>query len=266
MTRATVALTALALALPLVCAAPARAAGPQEVFGDAWTQASHAERLALLSTAQADKTMESRDVQAAVEETVRAAIAPGETAAARLQLLGQLRSEAQELLKAKNEARKKESKRSASFTEPANDTQEAVALDYVAEVAGAAPSLEALGCLAQVREATSWVSHTALVLAFVTEAINRDEAYRAADLEGKLATIRDLAVDRKMLSDQERKYLEQALVVEHLSARLRAGDAPAALVDTVKKWREKGLVCFFTQSFAEGMLKRLGEHRAARGR
>lgn len=253
-----------AAALSLLCAA-AGAAGPQEVFGEAWTQASPAERLALLSTAQADKAMESRDVQAAVEETVRAAIAPGETAEARLQLLGRLRAEAQELLKAKNEARKGEGKRSASFTEPANDTQEAIALDHVAAAAGPAPSLEALGCLALVREATSWVSHHTLVLAFVTEAVNRDETYRAADLEGKLAVIRGLAVDRKMLGDQERKYLEQALVVEHLSARLRAGDAPQALVDTVKKWREKGLVCFFTQSFAEGMLKRLGEHRAARG-
>jgi hypothetical protein len=253
-----------ALALPLLCAV-ARAADPAQVFGDAWTQAGPAERLALLSTAQADKTMESREVQAAVEETVRAAIAPGETAEARLQLLGTLRTEAQALLKAKNEQRKAESKRPASFTEPANDTQEAIALDHVAEKAGAAPSLEALGCLALVREATSWTSHHTLVLAFVTEAVNRDEAYRAADLEGKLAIIRDLAVDRKMLGDQERKYLEQALVVEHLSARLRAGDAPAALVDTLKKWREKGLVCFFTQSFAESMVKRLGEHRAARG-
>lgn len=255
----------LTLAASLCALDVARAAGPQEVFGDAWTQAGPAERLALLSTAQTDRSVESREVQAAVEETVRAALAPGETAEARLQLLGRLRAEAQALLKTKNEERKAAGGRSASFSEPSNDTQQAVALDYVAEAAGAAPSLELLGCLALVREATSWVSHHGLVLAFVSEAINRDEGYRAAGLEGKLAVIRDLAIDRKMLGDQERKYLEQALVVEHLSARLRAGDAPAALVDTVKKWREKGLVCFFTQSFAEGMLKRLGEHRAARG-
>lgn len=256
---------ALSLAATVLCAGPARAASPQEVFGDAWTQASPAERLALLSTAQTDRTVESRDVQAAVEETVRAAIAPGETPEARLQLFGRLRAEAQELLKAKNEARKKAGGKTASFTEPASDTQEAVALDHVATAAGPAPSLEALRCLALVREATSWSSHHTFVLAFVAEAINRDEAYRAANLEGKLAIIRDLAVDHKMLSDQERKYLEEPLVIEHLSARLRAGDAPAALADTVKKWREKGLVCFFTQSFADGMLKRLGEHRAARG-
>jgi hypothetical protein len=257
---------ALTLAASLSCLDAAHAApGAAEVFGDAWTQASPAERLALLSTAQTDRTMESRDVQAAVEETVRAAIAPGETPEARLQLLGQLRAAAQELLKAKNEERKKAGGKPASFTDAANDTQEAVALDHVATAAGPAPSLEALRCLALVREATSWVSHASLVLSFVAESINRDEAYRAANLEGKLAIIRDLAVDHKMLSDQERKYLEQPLVLEHVSARLRAGDAPAALVDVVKKWREKGLVCFFTQSFAEGMLKRLGEHRAARG-
>lgn len=256
---------ALSLAATVLYAGPARAASPQEVFGDAWTQASPAERLALLSTAQTDRTVESRDVQAAVEETVRAAIAPGETPEARLQLFGRLRAEAQELLKAKNEARKKAGGKPASFTEPASDTQEAVALDHVATAAGPAPSLEALRCLALVREATSWSSHHTFVLAFVAEAVNRDEAYRAANLEGKLAIIRDLAVDHKMLSDQERKYLEEPLVLEHLSARLRAGDAPVALADTVKKWREKGLVCFFTQSFADGMLKRLGEHRAARG-
>ncbi|MCO5166765.1 MAG: hypothetical protein M9894_10415 [Planctomycetes bacterium] len=255
---------ALVLALALIAAPLARATTPEEVLGQPWAEASPAQRMVLLAVAQADKTLESRVVSPAVEETVRAALAPGETAEARLQLLGRLRAEAQELLKATNEERKKAGGKAAGFIEPAYDTQMAVALDYVAAAAGAAPSLEALRCLAQVREATSWTSHSSLVLAFVTEAVNRDAAYRAADLEGKLAVIRDLAVDHKMLSDQERKYLEQALVCEHLAARLAAGDAPADLSATVKAWRAKGLVCFFTQSFADGMLKRLGEHRAAR--
>ena len=255
---------ALSLAATVLCST-ARAASPQEVFGEAWTAASPAERLALLSTALTDKSMVHAEVQTAVEETVRAAIAPGETPEARLTLFGRLRAEAQELLKAKNEERKKAGGKPASFTEPANDTQEAVALDHLATAAGPAPSLEALGCLALVREATSWTAHHSVILSALAEAINRDEPYRAANLEGKLTIIRDLAVDRKMMSDQERKYLEEPLVLEHLSARLRAGDAPAAIADTVKKWREKGLVCFFTQSFADGMLKRLGEHRAARG-
>ncbi|MCW8141946.1 MAG: hypothetical protein KIT58_23825 [Planctomycetota bacterium] len=256
---------ALTLALALIAAPLAHASTPEEVLGQAWANAAPAERMVLLAIAQSDKTLESRVVTPAVEETVRLALAPGETPEARLQLLGRLRTEAQELLKARNEERKKAGGKPASFVEPAHDTQMAVALDYVAAAAGAAPSLEALRCLRLVREATSWVSHSSLVLALVSEGINRDEGYRAADLDGKLAVIRDLAVDRQMLSDQERKYLEQALVSEHLAARLAAGDSPADLSAKVKRWRDKGLVCFFTQSFADGMLKRLGEHRAARG-
>ena len=131
--------------------------------------------------------------------------------------------------------------------------------------AGAAPSLEGLVCLKLVREATAWTAHHDLVLAILQEALNRDEAYRAANLEGKLTMIRNLAVDGQLMSDHERKYLDNALVAEHLLARVRSGDQAPALLAIVKGWKDKGLICAFTQMWADSMLKRLGELRAARG-
>jgi hypothetical protein len=239
---------------------------PEELLGDAWRQASPAERIVLLSIAGGERALDRKTVDAAVEETVRAALAPGQTPEARLRLLGDLRREADERLKVKNEERKRAKSRAVGFAEPDDATQQALALEYVAAAAGAAPSLEALGCLRLVREATSWTAHHQLVLALVTEALSRDAPYREADLEGKLGIIKKLARDRAMLTHQERKYLEQPLVADHMAARLRAGDAPAAIAATVKAWKDKDLVSYFTQAWAESMLERLGELRAARGR
>lgn len=252
------------LVLLLAAQAHASPGTPEEVLGDAWRQASPPDRLVLLSLAQADKQLDYRAVGPAVEEVVRGVVKAGETPEARLRLLGDLRKTAEEALKVKNEERRKAKAQTASFADASSHTQQALALDYVAAAAGPAPTLEALGCLKLVREATAWSAHHELVLSFLAEALNRDAKYREANLEGKLTIIRDMAVDRAMLGDQERKYLEEPLVCDFASGRLRAGDAPAAISQAVKAMREKGLVCFFTQSFADSMLKRLDELRAGK--
>lgn len=253
----------VALALPGL----ARAGGAEDKLGDAYKNANPAEKLAMLCVASTDKTLDhSKEVSPAVEEVVRAVLKGGETSEARLKLLGQLRTDAQEKVKAINEERKgkPEKPRSVSFIEPDSYSQQAVILEYVGDAAGPAPGLDKLKCLKLVRDCTSWMANGSLVHAFLAESLNRDEKYRAADLEGKLGIIRDLSVD-ELMSDHERTSLEKPLVGEWMMARLKAGDAPDALLGELKKWKGKSLTCFFTQSWAESMLKRLGEHRGSRG-
>jgi hypothetical protein len=259
-TRLASLLTLAALALAPLCLAGAA----DEKLGEAYTKAAPAQRMVLLSIALADKTVELKDVRTAVEETVRAAIAPGETAQARLELHGKLRADAEAALKTANEERKKAGGRAASFYEPDNDTQLALAIDYVAAVAGDKPTLDELACLKLVRECTAWAAHTKLVTALLTEALDRDATYAAADLEARLTTIRALAQEKQMMSDQERTYLENALLSEHVSASLAAGHSIADIRARIKGWSDKKLICFFTRSFIDGVVERLGELRAAK--
>ncbi len=253
------------LAALLALLAPVALAGAaDDKLGEAFTRAAPAAKVVQLSIAQADKVLESKDVRPALEEAVRAAIASGETPEARLRLHGQLRTDAEAAMKAANDERKKAGGKPASLLEAEYDTQLALAIDYVSAVCGDKPTLEELACLKLVRECTSWVAHTKLVTALLTEALDRDAAYAGAELEARLTTIRTLTQDKQMMSDQERTYMENALLVEHVSASLAAGHSIADIRARIKSWSDKKLLCFFTRSFIDGLVERLGELRAAK--
>lgn len=225
-----------AFAAPVVLAGAA-----DDKLGEAYTKAAPAQRLVLLSIAQADKVLESKDVRPAVEEAVRAAIASGENPEQRLRLHGQLRTDADAAMKAANLERKSAGGKPASLLDSDNDTQLALAMDYVAAVAGDKPTLDELACLKLVRECTAWSAHTKLVTALITEALDRDAAYAAADLEARLTTLRTLTVDKQMMTDQERTYMESALLTEHVSASLAAGHSIADIRGRIKAWSDKKL-------------------------
>ncbi len=232
--------------------------------GEAWTKATPGQRMFMLAEAQGDRTHESKVTSPALEELVREETR-GATPEERLRQLGALRKAGEEAVKAGNEARKAAGKRGVSSPEPEMNSQLALALDYVTTVCGDAPTLVELRCLALVRECTSWSSTAKLVLGFLQESLDRDADFAKADIEGKLRIIQALAVDHKMMSDHERSTIESAYLCAWASERLAAGDDPAKLLEQTKSWKAKNLICFFAQSFVDGMLKRLGEHRAGRG-
>lgn len=244
----------------------ARGGEAEDKLGAAYVEASPVEKMVLLSTARSENVLPYPATSQAVEETVRTAIGTGETPEARLRALGRLRAEAQDRIKELNVQRRQENKRAVSFAEPDNDTQLALSLDYVQSVAGDQPTLAELACLKLVREATSWAATTQLVLGFVQEALNRDAEYRGADLAGRLRIIRKLCQDDQMMSDHERTVLEKALLSERMSAALQAGATPEELLAEVADLKSKQMLCFFSASWADGMLKRLKEHRAGRTR
>lgn len=253
------------VALAALALAPAALGGVvEEKLGEAYTKAAPAEKVAQLSVAQSDKVLESKDVRPALEEVVRAVLAGGATPQARLELLGKLRADSKALVDPMNEARKKEKKQYVSLLDPDSESQLAVALDYVTSVCGDKPTLQELECLKLVRDCTSWGYTGKLVLAFLQESLDRDQAFAAADLDGKLKMIQTMAVDKQMMSDFERTPIESALLAEHCAASLGAGQSVADVRARVKAWSDKKLICFFTKSFIDGMLARLEEHRAGR--
>lgn len=255
--RATLGALFCSLVFPLT----AGASPADDKLGEAFTKAAPGEKLAMIAVAKADNVLDHKESSASVAELSLAEIKQGETPEARLKRLGALRATAEEKLKEINAQRKEEKKRWASLIEPDSNLQLGVALDYIATTAKAKPSLEALGCLALVRESTSWTAHHKLVLAVAQEAFSRDAAFLEADLAGKLSMIKNCAEDRGMLSDHERSYLENAVLCEWMSAELVGGKTAGAVAGELKTLRDRKQICFFTYSWANRMLESLKEIR-----
>lgn len=223
-------------------------------LGDTYTKADPAEKVAQLAVAQADKVIDYKETNEAMYEIATAYIQPGDTAEKRLRLLGELRKNAHALIEARNKVRKDEKKPWASALEPDTYLQQGLAMAYVAEAAGALPTVQSLGCLSVVRECTSWSSTSAQVAAHAQEALMRDETYMKGDLEKKLGIIKNMSEERQMLSDHERTLLEKTALSEWMAGKLKGGAKAAAVKAEIKTLYNKKLICFFTSSWADSML------------
>src|SRR5690606_30909211 len=129
-------------------------------------------------------------------------------------------------------------KRIVPAVEPDSGFQQAISLDYVREAAGGRPTLQQLGCLALVREATSWTATSKLVLSCALEAFTRDEAFMKADHDRKLAIIKEHAEERKLVSDHERTVIENMVLGEWMSRRLAEDAAPEAIATELKRLKD----------------------------
>lgn len=242
-----------ALALPVFADAA------DEKLGEAYTNAEPAAKLVMLSIAKGDKVLDYKEADAANLHVVLTSVAAGENAEAQLRILGDLRSRAIEELKAANAARKEAGERSVSFVEPATGIQQALAVAYLAESAGVLPSIDALAGLALVRECTSWGATTSVVFSHASEALARDAAFREADLRGKLAIIKNMAEERQMLSDHERTLIEKSVLAEWIASRLAGEATSEQLAVELKDLKGSKMVCFFTSSWADTILRNLAE-------
>src|SRR5690606_15457420 len=122
--------------------------------------------------------------------------------------------------------------------------------------------LQQLGCLALVREATSWTATSKLVLSCALEAFTRDEAFMKADHDRKLAIIKEHAEERKLVSDHERTVIENMVLGEWMSRRLAEDAAPEAIATELKRLKDEKKVCFFSFSWANEILQSLTALRA----
>ncbi len=250
-----------AFALALVPRA-ARADAITDVLGEAYANGTPAARLVLLAQARADNRLQFKESKEAVAEIATAYVLEGKTTKERLERLGALRKDVEAQLKQLNEARKAAKKRVVAPLEPDSAFQQAVSLDYVREVAGGRPTLEQLGCLALVRDATSWAATSKLVLACALEAFTRDEAFMKADHAEKLSIIKEHAEERAMLSDHERTVIENMVLGEWMSRRLAEGAAPEAIAAELRELKDRKKVCFFSYSWASDILESLTALRA----
>lgn len=259
----------LTLSLALILAPSAAFADDAPFFkerlGDAYADASPVDKLVLLSVGKADKVFkdykERKRVQLEVDAVVLAEVKKGKDSAEKLAILGKIRKEGAALVKELTTSRRKEKKSYVSFSEPSSAMQGALAMSFVADTAGPAPTVEKLACLKQVREATSWTSHSSLILGYVTDALTRDEAYSKADHEGKLDIIRKIAVDMAALSDQERKYLDHSVLADWISTMLKAGKSPGDLLIAVEDLKKRQKICWFASSWASNLIKELANVR-----
>jgi hypothetical protein len=223
--------------------------------------ASPAAKITTLALALADKVLKSskerRAVQGEVDRIYLDEIKKGADSKAKLLIVGALRAATSKEAKSLSAARRKEKKRGLSSLEPNNALQGAIIMSYVSDAVGGQPSLEQLGCLALARENTSWISHGAPTLALVTEALWREKSFLEADLVGKLAVIKDVTDKKKMLSSQEQKYLNNAVVAAWMNGELKAGKSPADLLVTLDDLSKAKAICFFTKSWAKGILDKM---------
>jgi hypothetical protein len=260
--RTSRAVAALALTVSLVASLAARAeddpaATAASKLGDAYAKAGPVDRMVQLAVARQDKTLDYKESAAAATAVVVGEIAKGKTPEERLRVLGKFRAEVTAQMKTLNDARTKEKKPYVGMIDADSDIQNACALAYIADVAGGAPTLEALAApLALVRECTEWSAHTELLKAVAGDALNRDEAYRKADAAGKLDIIAKMS-DGKMISDFERTALEKPVLEPWIRSELKAGKTAAELVEKVKLLNKNNRICFFTSSWMTGILGRI---------
>lgn len=249
------------LALLLLCPSIVFAQGIDKKMGPSYGKKSPAEKYALLSTAVADKTITYKEGQVALDNIVLKEIRKAADSKAKLVFLGTFRSTTFAKLKDINNARRLAKKSYVSPLEPNVSLQIAIAMSYVADAAGAKPTLAKLACLKLVRENTSWAAHSELTHAFVTEALARDKAYMSADHAGKLVIIQSLCGEKGYLSKFDRKRVEQSVLSAWISESLVAGKSPAELLLTVKQYAAKGQICFLTAQWAQGFLVKLADAR-----
>ena len=248
--------------LSLIFTAPSQAQGLDfaVTLGADYITASPAAKITMIATGMADQVIKSKDrraCQTEVDAIYLAEIKKGASSAEKLTLLGALRKATADTAKALNKDRRKAKKRGLSSMEPNSSFQAAVAMSYVADTAGGAATLAQLACLKTVRENTSWMGHGAVTLALVTEALWRDADFLKADHAAKLDVIKNLTEDKLMLSSQEQKYLNNAVISDWITGKLKAGATPQAVLAEVDDLKKRKKICFFTASWAKSLLEQI---------
>lgn len=250
--------------LALSVCGTARAQVAAEKLGEAYAQAEPAEKLVMIAVARQDKVFTPQEnPQKDVDELYLGEVNKGKSSEEKLKLLGALRKTVEEKLKAKAEERKAAGVKNPhlSSVDPDGVLQTAIADSYVVDAAGPKPTLEALGCLALVRECTAWTAHGALTLALVMDALDRDETWLGADHEGKLKIVKTLTEDKQMLSTHEQTVLEKGVVADWMNGQLKEGKSPKDVKDALEPLYKRKVICFFTWSWAQGILERMARVR-----
>jgi hypothetical protein len=101
------------------------------------------------------------------------------------------------------------------------------------------------------------MGHGAVTLALVTEALWRDAGFLKADHAAKLDVIKNLTEDKLMLSSQEQKYLNNAVISDWITGKLKAGATPQAVLAEVDDLKKRKKICFFTASWAKSLLEQI---------
>jgi hypothetical protein len=247
------------LALTLFLSGPAVAdeAVAEKKLGDSYKTADDVQKYVMVLVAKADKVLTYKEQPPCIDSIVRRYFAASKTSAEKLAKVGELRKAVTAALKPLNVVRRKEKKRYVGLTDPASSLQQALAARYVYDTAGVAPTLKGLECLATVRDCLSWGSTGDLIHAFIQDALLRDAAYLKADHGARLAIINGLD-GKKMMSSFTRTKLEKPVLVDWISAQLKAGTSTADISKALADMGRSKTICFFSKSWADGYVKQMG--------
>lgn len=254
----------LALSVALLYPGIALAADPLELLGDGYKKARPVEKIMMMAVYMKENSKKPYKEKKVWEKAFReeaenifiVELKKGKTAKEQLTNLGTLRKQVAESFKTTNAARRKAKKPYLYSMDATAGLQRAVAMKFIKENAGATPALEKLSILSVVRENTGWTAHASLTLAIVTEAMNRHEGYRKADAPGKLEIHRKCEIDWKMISSQERQYLDKAILTGWIHNELKGGKSADDLLASVKSLKSQGKICWFASNWAEELLKK----------
>lgn len=236
-------------------------------LGEDYKKAEPVDKLVMLSTAVTDKVFQSwkdrKKAQAEIDAVAAGVVSAGKTSAEKLSLLSKLRKDVAAKIKAATDERRKAKKKPTYiyFLEPNYTWQSAIAMSYIADTAGASPSLDKLDCLKLVRESTSASAHSTLCLSILQDALARDPGYQKADHAGKLEIIRKCALDKKMVSSTGHHALDRAVLADWINVQLKAGKKPVEVLDGVSMFKNRNLICWFTSNWASRLLKAMASVR-----
>lgn len=245
----------LALIALLLATVPALGEGIAEKLGEEYTKAGPEDKLVMIMVAVADKVVERREAQAEVDRIYREQIQAAKAPQAKLERLGALRQHTRDRAAELTKKRREEKKGYVSMMDPNYGWQRAVAINYLAASAGSKPTLDDLQGLKLVHESLAFPANTSLITSCLLDALLRDESFAKGDLRAQLGIIKTYCVDKAYSSDQERTVAEKMVVSEWLSAQLVEGKKPAEVLEELKKLYDEELICFFTHSWAKGMVE-----------
>ena len=242
---------------------PAVAGEIEDKLDKGYKDATPIDKIVMLAVVKNDikDWKERQRVQRMVNEVFAGEVLKGKTSEEKIKLLGQMRKAVAQKIRDTNKERRAQKKKTLWTLEPNNEWQAAIALSYVIDTAGPAPTVEKLACLEVVRENTASFSHAALAMSLLTDALLRNKDYVEADHEGKLEILRVLTDDKKIMGTSERQVFEKAVVTDWISKAIKGGKSPADLLIALKDLKDANKLQFFSYTWGRTMLENLAKVR-----
>ncbi len=242
---------------------PAFAGEIEDKLDKGYKEATPVDKIVMLAVVKNDikDWKERQRVQRMVDSVFSGEVLKGKSSEEKLSLLGGMRKAVAAKIKETNKERRAAKKKTLWTLEPSNDWQAAIAMSYVVDTAGPAPTIEKLACLKTVRENTASFSHSTLAMSLLTDALLRNKEYIEADHAGKLEILRILTDDKKTMGSSERQVFEKAVITDWINTQIKGGKGPADLLIALKDLKDSNKLQYFSYTWGRTLLENMAKVR-----